>query len=373
MIQLILAICLFFGAGSAARAGAIDRLDNLDSSQRTSPLSQIEWLYNIGTVKTTAGRRFSILIVTTECPEFDGFIPGTLLPIVNGLAAPQITVQVLDLDRKKQYAFSTTTDNFDPSTFSAIAEAGKVSVIRRNDGSAVRDLRTDSVVTDMLASGTTPDHHTFSLRLSAVSTKSRAAFGTNGWVDNGTLGKALYLSRTARILDPRTAASLQIDGETFILASGAFWEDHQVVNFTTSSIGTNIRWNWFAAEFDDQSDMMMYQLENGSTGEVIRNFAAHVLADGSVEEVSDLSIEAVSTVHSDGHSVPSAWRITSPSLGLDLSARHDVTAPWLKMQMGLVKGEMLEGPASTQGRASFGAADFLWAEYFDSGFFGLGL
>jgi predicted secreted hydrolase len=79
--------------------------------------------------------------------------------------------------------------------------------------------------------------------------------GHNGIIQQGPGGPSAYYS------EPRLLASgiLELHGRR-ISVRGLGWLDHQWGNFT-GNVGA-LRWNWFACQFADGRDLMLYQFLN---------------------------------------------------------------------------------------------------------------
>ena len=79
--------------------------------------------------------------------------------------------------------------------------------------------------------------------------------GPHGIIEQGPGGQSAYYS------NPRLAArgTLELNGKK-LKVSGQGWLDHQWGNFATQ-IGS-LRWNWFACQFQDGRDLMLYQFLN---------------------------------------------------------------------------------------------------------------
>jgi predicted secreted hydrolase len=90
------------------------------------------------------------------------------------------------------------------------------------------------------------------LRLSLTPVQPYMLNGPHGIVREGPGATSAYYS------DPRLAArgTLVLDGRS-ARVRGQGWFDHQWGNFLTNS--ASFHWNWFACQFKDGSDLMLYQ------------------------------------------------------------------------------------------------------------------
>ena len=91
-----------------------------------------------------------------------------------------------------------------------------------------------------------------SLRLTLTPVQPYVLNGPHGIVAEGTGATSAYYS------DPRLVASgtLTLNGR-HSRVTGQGWFDHQWGNFATNAASWN--WNWFACQFDNGSDLMLYQ------------------------------------------------------------------------------------------------------------------
>jgi predicted secreted hydrolase len=90
------------------------------------------------------------------------------------------------------------------------------------------------------------------LRLSLTPVQRYVLNGPHGIVQEGPGAISAYYS------DPRLAArgTLELNGRSSRI-SGQGWFDHQWGNFATNSASWH--WNWFACQFQNGSDLMLYQ------------------------------------------------------------------------------------------------------------------
>jgi predicted secreted hydrolase len=90
------------------------------------------------------------------------------------------------------------------------------------------------------------------LQLDLTPTQAYVLNGSNGIVAQGKGARSAYYS------DPRLAAhgTLEVNGRSTRL-SGQGWFDHQWGNFASNP--SSMHWNWFACQFANRSDLMLYQ------------------------------------------------------------------------------------------------------------------
>lgn len=346
--------------------------DRLDSPFRREVSSEIEWLYNIGTVSDTDGNRFSLFWNLLSAPRFEGWIPLTLIPILNFFAPPQLQLMILDHQTGARYELEQELNWNSALNFGAESYSPKISMGRQ--------FRSDGVVRSAIQMQSTnlnrgSNSGSLALQLVIDSQKPRADFGRGGWVDNGRLGKAFYASRSRRLLSQEVRSALMINGVTHTLVNGTFWEDHQVVPVDVLE-GRAIQWDWIALQFDDGTEAMMYRLNHKTSGKIVREFGEIVERDGSTTPLERIHIEPTNFLRSEGKMVPKSWTIDAQREGRSsqLTIEHDFDAPWFHTKRGLIRGQILEGPAHrSSGTFPGKQTQWIWAEHFDVSFCTLGL
>ena len=337
---------------------AQDRLTELDRVRTTGAATQLEWLFNMGLVSgvNPAGepRHFAVVFNTLIGPHLNSIGP---LPVLDFNSKPVILLTLHDLDRREVFQSQVQSDVLDPANFDVRTLDGRVFATRTDSAAGV--------VTHLRART-----EAFGFALQILSTKPQALFGDQGWADNGSLGKALYLSRTGRTLDPTFESRVERGGETIHLTEGQFWEDHQLVDPLHLDL-TKLKWNWFALHFGDHSEAMIYRIENKKTGEVYSRFAQRVKPDGSIESLERSEIIETSHQVSRGHRVPTAWDITIPGKA-SFHLKHLIPSPWYDVALGKTHDSALEGACQVEGTTPWGEVTLAWAEYTSSDFFRIG-
>lgn len=100
---------------------------------------------------------------------------------------------------------------------------------------------------------------------------------------------------------------------------GVSWKDHE---FSTSvlSPGT-VGWDWFSAQFEDGSSLMLYGLRREDGGKEPFSGGRWIDGDGEVElgaEDYDLTVKRTWRSPHSGARYPAAWTLTIPRLDLEL-------------------------------------------------------
>lgn len=101
---------------------------------------------------------------------------------------------------------------------------------------------------------------------------------------------------------------------------GVSWKDHE---FSTSvlSPGT-VGWDWFSAQFEDGSALMLYGLRREDGGKEPFSGGRWIAADAEVELAADdyvLTVKRTWRSPHSGASYPAAWTLTVPRLDLELA------------------------------------------------------
>jgi predicted secreted hydrolase len=121
-------------------------------------------------------------------------------------------------------------------------------------------------------------------------------------------------------------------GERTVSVSGTSWMDHE---FGTSALDEGTRgWDWFALQFDDGRELMLYQLrlEDGSPGP----YSSGVLVDtdGGIQSlaVDDFTVTPTRTWRSarSDATYPVEWAVDVPKAGLHFAVRAVVDAQELR-------------------------------------------
>ena len=170
----------------------------------------------------------------------------------------------------------------------------------------------------LYAETTTLDGHDLSLNLTLTAMKIPVLQGNAGLSQKGPeLGNATYYYSQTRL---ETYGDIKIDSKTYTV-TGFSWKDHE---FGTTALGENIvGWDWYSFQFDDNTELMLYNLRNEDGTNAPTSSGTFVSEDGSSEalEWSDVDITVLDSwqsPHSQGN-YPSRWRISIPSKGIDIT------------------------------------------------------
>jgi predicted secreted hydrolase len=157
------------------------------------------------------------------------------------------------------------------------------------------------------------------LDLDLVPRQPYVLHGHDGIIAQGTGGPSAYYSA------PRLAArgTLTLDGKP-VSVSGQGWLDHQWGNFGTD-VGA-LKWNWFACQFENGSDLMLYQFLNQANHPAGRQTGTLVTRSGVVKQLTRFTITPMGpSIRPAGStaSYPLAWRLQVPTgkIGITIHAR----------------------------------------------------
>jgi predicted secreted hydrolase len=116
-----------------------------------------------------------------------------------------------------------------------------------------------------------------------------------------------------------TEGQVTVGGRTHQVR-GVSWKDHE---FSTSALGPGtVGWDWFSAQFDDGSALMLYGLRHEDGGKEPLSGGRWIGAGEEVElGADDYRLEVTDTWRSphSGARYPAAWTLTIPRLDLALA------------------------------------------------------
>lgn len=186
----------------------------------------------------------------------------------------------------------------------------------------------------------------FSLKLDLKPQKPCVINGSNGVSRKGPLpGEASHYISYTRIA---AAGELHYAGK-FFRVRGLAWMDHE---FFSSQLDPSIEgWDWFAIQLSNDEELMLYRLRMKSGGVsryssgtfVDRHGEAHVLS------AAEIHLSPVG----NWHGYPIAWKISVPSLGIELTEEPDLKDQELIGKSG-ISPSYWEGAVTYSGRAGSG-------------------
>jgi predicted secreted hydrolase len=154
------------------------------------------------------------------------------------------------------------------------------------------------------------------LELELVPTRAPVLQGDDGLSAKGPEpGNASYYYSLPRLA---TRGILALGGERYAV-SGFSWLDRE---WSTSSLGEGVvGWDWLALQLDDGSDLTLYRLRRADGAATAESAGSLAAADGSVRRLQASEIDMTPRgIWSSprGGSYPAGWRISLPSLALEL-------------------------------------------------------
>ena len=169
------------------------------------------------------------------------------------------------------------------------------------------------------------------LDLKLASTKPPVIHGANGLSQKAAgEGRASHYYSLTRLASEGT---LRIGQEEFAV-TGLSWFDHE---WATNQLAENqIGWDWFSLQFDDGSELMLFQLRTKDGTRDAFSSGTFIDAKGKATPIAnaDFTLEPGETWKSPetGGSYPTAWRIAIPRLGLQLDLRAALKDQELRLQ-----------------------------------------
>jgi predicted secreted hydrolase len=134
-------------------------------------------------------------------------------------------------------------------------------------------------------------------------------------------GRASHYYSLTRL---ETSGTLSVGGETFAV-EGLSWFDHE---WATNQLGADqAGWDWFSLQFDDGSELMLFQLRTKAGAHDRWSGGSWIAADGTVTRIASdgftLEPSAVWKSAATDGAYPLRWRVSVPGLALvvDVEAR----------------------------------------------------
>jgi len=185
------------------------------------------------------------------------------------------------------------------------------------------------------------------LELDLVPRQPYVLHGHDGIIQQGTGGRSAYYSA------PRLAARgvLMLNGKP-VRVSGQGWLDHQWGNFGTD-VGA-LKWNWFACQFQNGSDLMLYQFLNQANRPSGRQTGTLVTRAGVVKQLTRFAITPMGPSIRPAGAIatyPLAWRLQVPTGKIDITIRARARNQFITNQFvpsfWEAASEITTGPAGT--------------------------
>lgn len=167
--------------------------------------------------------------------------------------------------------------------------------------------------------------------------------GGPGLLDFREGGKSYYYSRTRM----PSRGTLTLDGKVLQVV-GDSWFDHQWGDFVSTDVG----WNWFALQFDDGADLMLFHVFDPSGKRLMQ--AGTWVEKGQVTPLGaeDFVLRETGTrwvSRKTGIAYPLRWQVSIPRLGREFTLRPYVEASEFDGLASILK-IYWEGPVAAEGK-----------------------
>lgn len=181
------------------------------------------------------------------------------------------------------------------------------------------------------------------LDLILVDQKGIVLQGDRGFSPKGSEpgNASMYYSQTRLA----TTGEIVLEGNRFAV-TGSSWMDHE---FSTSALSAGqVGWDWFSMQFDDGSELMLFNLRRDDGTLDAFSAGTWITADGKTSTLSRNDFEIIPNAewkspHS-GATYPASWQVRVPSQGLEFTVR-----PLLADQELNLSFTYWEGAVSIQG------------------------
>jgi len=160
-------------------------------------------------------------------------------------------------------------------------------------------------------------------------------------------GNASFYYSLSRL---RTRGTVRVNNVDHAV-TGLSWLDRE---WSTSVLESGqVGWDWFAVQLDDGSELMYYQIRSGDGSAAPQSAGTLVRADGSyvalAADSTDVRVDAFWQSPLDGTRYPSAWTLSVPERGIELSI-----VPLLAQQELDLAFRYWEGAVEVVGRGAHG-------------------
>jgi predicted secreted hydrolase len=268
------------------------------------PEFRTEWWYYTGNLRDGQGRRFGFELVFFRQAQRRGATENRSAWRVDDLYLAHLALT--DAAAGK-FRYHKRLNRAGPGIAGASAELAKVW-----NGNWSAEIRPDG---HRLAA--TAEDFRFALELTPR--KPPVVHGENGVSQKaGGAGKASHYVSFTRLA---VRGTLQIDGRGHEV-TGTAWMDHEW--FTHQLEAAQAGWDWFSAQMDDQTELMLFQLRRKDGR--IEPFSSGTFVDarGKARHIrhGEFSLEPLEywTSARTGARYPVRWRIRVPAAGVDLEA-----------------------------------------------------
>ena len=263
------------------------------------PDVQTEWWYYTGHCKTETGREFGFeLVFFKRRTDLDrlGIFPMTAL--ANPMYFAHFAISDIDAQTFRYEHIRSFNKPFDvPVSMSETA-----CDVRLGDWS-LREIAGKHIL-----HGTFEDGFVFD---AVLESDKPIVLNGNGGITQKKDGASKHFSYTRMNVTGQTS----VDGKTETF-TGSAWMDREF------GIWGQGNWDWFSIQFDDETELMIYQFSGDAEEFKDSSTGTFVNRDGSCEYLArkDYEIDVLSTWTSEktGAEYPSRWHVRVESLGIDI-------------------------------------------------------
>ncbi len=158
----------------------------------------------------------------------------------------------------------------------------------------------------------------FAVDLHLAAQKPPVVHGKNGVSQKGEgRGHASHYYSLTRL---KTEGTLTVRGKTLMVA-GLTWMDHE---FGSTELDPDqVGWDWFSLQFDDETELMLYNIRKADGRPDPYSAGTWIARDGRTVHLKqpDFAIEVLdrwTSPHTKG-AYPMKWRLRAPGIGLDVT------------------------------------------------------
>jgi predicted secreted hydrolase len=134
------------------------------------------------------------------------------------------------------------------------------------------------------------------------------------------------------IVQQRAEGTVTVPGET-IPVTGLAWKDHE---WSTSALSEGaIGWDWVSLQLDNGGALMLFEIRREDGTLEPTSAGSYITPDGQVQhlDLGDWTLEVTDewTSPESGATYPAGWRISVPSVGLELTGEPQMAAQELNV------------------------------------------
>ena len=269
------------------------------------PGAQTEWWYYTGHCRSNKGREFGFELVffkrRTDNDKLGKF-PVSFL--ANPMYFAHFAVSDIS-DKRFRYDHRRSFNR----PFELTANASSVSCDVSLGDWSLREVAGKHVLHATLSDGTIFD----AVLESAKPVAPNGDGGSGLAVKSGGSSKHFSFTRM-------NASGQLINGEMFETFTGLAWMDREYGAWEQAG-----GWDWFSIQFDEETELMIYQFKDSSGGMMGESTGTYVDRDGRCHYLKreDFEITTISrwTSKNTQADYPAAWQIKVPTLDIDITVR----------------------------------------------------